>query len=94
MHLPSSKTTSDDRERSFGQSDSERVHVIEAGWLARVQRCRLFAYRFDPSLFRAHEIGGYWVVEQSVDAIDCVEIDDLLGKHAAAGIESGSAGVS
>ena len=84
---PSSKTTPEDHERFFGQSGSERVHLIEAGWLARVQACRLFAYRFDLASFRAHDVGGYWVAEQPVDATDCVELDDLLASHAAAGIE-------
>ena len=42
---PVSTTTAEDRERFFGQSATSRVHVIEAGWLERVQSCRLYAYR-------------------------------------------------
>src|SRR5580692_6560465 len=37
---PSSATTPEDRERFFGQSGADRVHVIEADWLGRMQVCR------------------------------------------------------
>ena len=37
--------------------------------------------------FRPHEVGGYWVAEQPVDAVGRVVIDDLLGRHAGARIE-------
>jgi len=83
----SEATSAADRERFFGQSASDRIHVIEAGWLGRVQRARLFAYRMDPAGFRPHDVGGYWVCEESVEAIERVEINDLLERHAAAGIE-------
>ena len=84
---PVSTTTAEDRERFFGQSAAGRVHVIEAGWLARVQACRLFAYRLPAEAFRPHEVGGYWVAGEPVEAIERVEVDDLLGRHARAGIE-------
>jgi hypothetical protein len=84
---PVSTTTAEDRERFFGQSAAGRVHVIEAGWLARVQACRLFAYRLPAGAFRPHEVGGYWVAEEPVEAIERVVVDDLLGRHARAGIE-------
>jgi hypothetical protein len=81
-------TTPEDRERFFGQSATSRVHVIEAGWLARMRDCRLYAYRFPVEPFRPHdEVGGYWVTEEQVDAIERMDIDDLVGRHATAGIE-------
>lgn len=83
----SDTTTAEDRERFFGQSASRRIHVIEAGWLERVRHTRLFAYRMDPAVFRPHEVGGYWVSDQSVDAVERTEIDDLLDRHASAEIE-------
>jgi hypothetical protein len=85
---PSSKTTAQHREEFFGQSDTSRIHVIEAGWLQRVQTCRLYAYRLPTEPFRPHDaVGGYWVAERRVDAVERVTVDDLLGRHAAAGIE-------
>jgi hypothetical protein len=84
---PVSTTTAEDRERFFGQSDTGRVHVIEAGWLARMQACRLYAYRLAPGPFRPHEVGGYWVTDEPVEAIERVVIDDLPGRHASARIE-------
>jgi hypothetical protein len=81
-------TTSQDRERFFGQSDASRVHVIESGWLARMQAGRLFAYQLPSELFRPHErVGGYWVAEEPVEATGRVVVADLVDRHAAAGIE-------
>jgi hypothetical protein len=82
-----STTTPADRERFFGQSDAGRIHVIEADWLDRVRACRLYAYRLPAEPFGPHEVGGYWVSEERVRAVDRVEVDDLLGRHARAGIE-------
>ncbi|HEX3723553.1 MAG TPA: hypothetical protein VHV31_12235 [Nitrolancea sp.] len=84
---PVSTTTASDRERFFGKSDANRIHVIEASWLERVRSGRLFAYLLPLETFRAHDVGGYWVSTEPVKAIEQVVIDDLLGLHAAARIE-------
>jgi hypothetical protein len=84
---PESTTTPEDRERFFGQSGGTRVHVIEADWLDRVRRCRLYAYRLPTEPFRPHDVGGYWVSGEEVEATERVVIDDLLRRHAAARIE-------
>jgi len=82
-----SATTPEDCERFFGQSAANRVHVIEAAWIDRMRACRLYAYRLPAEGFQPHEVGGYWVAQQRVDAVERMVIDDLLGKHAAARIE-------
>jgi Family of unknown function (DUF6886) len=82
-----SSTTAEDRERFFGQSAASRIHVIEAGWLERMRACRLYAYRLPAQAFRPHEVGGYWVADEQVEATEQVVIDDLPGEHAGAGIE-------
>jgi hypothetical protein len=84
---PVSSTTPEDRERFFGQSATLRVHVMESGWLARLQACRLYGYRLPVEPFRPHQVGGYWVADEPVDALGQVVIDDLVGQHAGAGIE-------
>jgi hypothetical protein len=84
---PVSATTPADRERFFGQSAASRVHVIEADWLRRMQDCHLYAYRLPIGPFRPHEVGGYWICDEQVDAIDRMVIDDLVNRHAEAGIE-------
>ncbi|HEY1821675.1 MAG TPA: hypothetical protein VGG83_17260 [Trebonia sp.] len=84
---PVSSTTPADRERFFGQSGAARVHVIEGGWLERVRACRLYAYRLPADAFSPHEVGGYWVSQETVEAVERVLIDDLLARHATAGIE-------
>ncbi len=84
---PVSTTTPDDRERFFGQTAASRIHVLETGWLARMQGCQLYAYRLPTGTFRPHEVGGYWVSDEPVQAIGQVAVGDLLGRHAQAGIE-------
>jgi hypothetical protein len=85
---PGPGTTPEDRERFFGQSAAGRVHVTESGWLGRVQECRLYAYRLPAGAFQPHqEVGGYWVAEETVDAIERVTVGDLLRRHGDAGIE-------
>lgn len=84
---PVSTTTPEDRERFFGQSAAARVHVIEGGWLDRMRGCRLYAYRLPGATFRPHEVGGYWVSDEPVDAVEQVTLDDLPGRHVAARIE-------
>jgi hypothetical protein len=84
---PTAATTAEDRERFFGQSATARIHVMESGWLRRMQECRLYAYQLPAGPFRPHEVGGYWVAGEQVDAIGQVIIDDLAGRHASAGIE-------
>jgi hypothetical protein len=84
---PVSATTAGDRERFFGQSAAKRIHVMEAGWLDRMRDCRLYAYRLPAGPFRPHEVGGYWIADEQVEAIEQVAIDDLVGRHATAGIE-------
>jgi hypothetical protein len=84
---PVSTTTAFDRDRFFGQTDARRIHVIESDWLDRVQTCRLYAYQLPIDSFRPHEVGGYWVSEEPVEAVNRVVVDDLLGRHARAGIE-------
>src|ERR1019366_616870 len=84
---PVSTTTAEDRERLFGQSDSQRVHVVEADWLERVRCCRLYAYRLPIDAFRPHEVGSYWIANEKVEATGRVVVDDLLGLQARARIE-------
>jgi hypothetical protein len=84
---PVTTTTAEDRERFFGQSAAARIHVIEGGWLERMRECRLYAYRLPDRSFRPHVVGGYWVADEVVDAIDRVVVDDLTGRHARARIE-------
>jgi hypothetical protein len=84
---PVAATTAEDRERFFGLSAATRIHVMEAGWLRRMQECRLYAYRLPTEPFRRHDVGGYWIAGEQVDAVDQVIIDDLAGRHASAGIE-------
>jgi hypothetical protein len=84
----SSATTSEDRERFFGQSSATRIHVTETDWLDRARECRLYVYRLPLESFTPHdEVGGYWVSTEPAEAVEVRAIDDLLGLHASARIE-------
>ena len=83
----SERTTAEDRERFFGQTDATRIHVIEGAWLARMQACRLYAYRMTPESFERQSVGGYCGAAEAVEPLELVEVGVLLGRHADAGIE-------
>jgi hypothetical protein len=82
-----STTTAEDRERFFGQSATNRVHVIESEWFERMQGCRLYFYRLPVEPFRPHDVGGYWVADEEIEATERVVVSDLLGLHVRARIE-------
>lgn len=80
-------TSAEDRDRFFGHSDSGRIHVMESAWLERMRATTLYAYRLPPAGFRPHSVGGYWVSDAPVEAIEQVVVDDLIRRHADAGVE-------
>jgi hypothetical protein len=81
------QTSPDDAEQ-FLLGPSVRVHAVEAGWLDRIRSARVVAYRLPADSFAPHpEVGGYWVSQEPVEPFELVELGDLLGRHAEAGIE-------
>lgn len=80
-------TTEEDRERFFGHTAATRIHVIAVDWLDAMRAARLYAYRLPPGTFVPHSVGGYWVSTAEVEALERVEVADLLARHAEAGIE-------
>ena len=84
-------TTSDaDRERLLGPGGGERLHVVEYGWLEAIRTVRLFAYRLPADRFRPFGTPEphSQVATEPVEPIGAPEpVTDLLGRHAAAGIQ-------
>jgi hypothetical protein len=65
-----------------------RVHAVEGGWLDRTRTARVFAYRLPGDSFDLDpEVGGYWLSREEVAPLEVVELGDLVGLHAHAGIE-------
>jgi hypothetical protein len=80
-------TTDDDVERWLDDDRSRRVAVIESGWLERLRTVTLYAYRMPALPFDVVEDDRFYIAPAAVEAIERVELGDLLARHAAAGIE-------
>ena len=84
---PVSTTTDEDRDLFFGQSVADRVHVMESDWLPQMKACSLYAYRLPHESFRPHDVGGFWVSEEPVEALERMTADNLCERHRDARIE-------
>jgi len=80
-------TTDDDVERWLDGDRDRRVAAIETSWLVRLRSVGLYAYRMPPEPFDVVEDGRFYIASTPVDAIERVELDDLLARHAEAGNE-------
>lgn len=84
------RTTEADRALILGPGGGERVHAVEWAWLERIAVATLFAYRLPADRFRpfAPDDTHAWVATEPVEPLGPpAEITDLLGLHAAAGIQ-------
>ena len=82
------ETTSDeDVERWLDGDATRRVAVIECDWLERLRSLTLYAYRMPGEPFDVVEDGRFYIASTTVDAIERVELGDLLARHAEEGIE-------
>jgi hypothetical protein len=79
------ETSEDDVERWLGGDAQRRVHVIETGWLERMRRARVYAYRMPEETFELED--RFWISPVTVEALERIELGDLLALHADAGIE-------
>ena len=80
-------TTDDDVERWLDGDRDRRVAAIETSWLERLRSVGLYAYRMPPEPFDVVEDGRFYIASTPVDAIERVELGDLLARHAEAGNE-------
>ena len=72
---------------AFGTT-ARRVHVIEAAWEERMQRCRLHRYTFDPTPFTPWpEAEGQWTTTQTVTPLNVTPVGNLLERHQSAKID-------
>ena len=83
----SGRESAEDRARFFGDTEATRIHVVESAWYEAMASATLSLYRLPEDGFEPHDVGGYWVSRRSVEPIERIEIDDLVGRHARAGIE-------
>ena len=87
---PLPTTTLDDRARFFGHTAARWVIAIESGWLDRVCRAELYAYRLPGDTFAPqgqHGGPGYHLSREPVVPLSVAPVGDLLARLIAAGIE-------
>ena len=80
-------TSDEDVERWLDGDSTCRVAVIEGTWLERMRAVRLYAYRMPNEPFDVVQDGRFYIASTTVDAIERVEVGDLIARHAAEGIE-------
>jgi hypothetical protein len=81
------RTTDADAERLLGGRRDRAIHVIEDRWLDRLRDARLYLYRMpEGSFVQDTEVAGYWISHATVEPLELLAIDDLAGRHSAAGI--------
>jgi len=79
------ETSEDDVDAWLGGDRRRRVHAIEPEWLERMRTTTLYAYRMPEETFVLED--RFFVSPVTVDALERVELGDLLQLHADAGIE-------
>lgn len=81
------RTTDADAVRFLHGDRAARVQVIEERWLERFRTTRLYLYRMPEGSFtESTDTAGYWMSREPVEALERILVDDLAGRHAAAGI--------
>lgn len=80
-------TTDEDVDTWLDGDRTRRVAVIETAWLERLRSVELDAYHMPPEPFDVVEDDRFYIASTPVEAIERVELGDLLARHAAAGIE-------
>ena len=81
------RTTDADLARFLGGDRAGRIHVVEGRWIDRMRAATLHVYRMPEATFvESADTAGYWMSREPVDALARLTIDDLVGRHAAAGI--------
>jgi hypothetical protein len=80
-------TAADDVESWLDGDRDRRVAAIETSWLERLRSVRLHAYRMPPEQFDIVEDGRFYIASTPVEALERVELGDLLARHAEAGNE-------
>lgn len=79
------ETGDDDVDAWLGGDRRRRVHAIEPLWLERMSTTTLYAYRMPEETFVLED--RFFVSPVTVDALERVELGDLLRLHADARIE-------
>ena len=89
MAWATERTTKRDRDRVLGPGGGERVHAVEHGWVKRMAKVKLFAYRLPAEAFRPFGDPPHaQVCTAAVEPLGKPEpVGDLFRLHEEAGIQ-------
>jgi hypothetical protein len=80
-------TTDEDTERWLNGDRERRVAVIETAWLERVHAVQLYAYRLPAEPFDEVLDDRFYVASTPVEALERIELGDLVERQRGAGID-------
>lgn len=80
-------TTDDDVELWLDGDRGRRVAVVESGRLESLREAALYAYRLPREPFDIVQDDRFYIASTAVEALERVEVGDLLARHADAGVE-------
>lgn len=86
-YWPDARTTPEDHERWWATVAGRMVVALEAAWLERLRRCRLYRYSFDAAAFTSLDDNGMHVSRQTVRPLAVEPVGDLLATLAGGGVE-------
>lgn len=84
-----STTSEHDVDRFLGGDRTQRVHVVEPGWLEPMRTTRVVAYRMPEQTF-VEDDDCFWISREPVQPLGLVELGDLVERHEEAGIALGT----
>ena len=84
---PTEATRPEDRAAWLGPGDARMIAHIEADWLERFRRGRIYRYTLPGAPFEALDDAGMHVARTAVEPLAVEPLDDLPAALAAAGVE-------
>jgi len=83
-----SNTSFEDQEKWLHGLDPRFVMVVEANWVDRIRKARIYRYTMPNTSFEVHDLAaGHYVSAESVYPLKVEVVDDPIGEIVKAGVE-------
>lgn len=88
IYWKADSTTEEDARTFLAHTTTDKIVVVESGWLERIRNTPLYVYTFAGDTFEMMDgSAGYYVSTQEVVPLKVEPVGDLLGKLLAEGVE-------